>query len=562
LWIELLKSSYYKAPGFTELETLPNIDINIKCGNSLISRYALDADLKKALQKSKWNINAYRIAVQSYRNTKSKDDKHEIEKLIDDIKNSFETEIQLNDKRFRKLRDLQEELMGVTTQGSLFERTKKEQADWNKKVTSLTEAIKKQEEIIENIRNNAIYKNAFEWRFEFPEVLNNNGDFEGFDVVIGNPPYIGIEDIEWDYRRYYESIYKTAVGRFDIYSLFIERGLQTKKPIGFLGYIIPAKFINNKYSVVARKMLCAQHCINVIIIDAKVFDKAQVNSTIIEAYNSGGPGNIYRAHEMIDSLVYPISASSIQSILDDKQSIFRLKINTSYDSLINKIERGTFKIREIAEVKDGIVAGVVKDILYLPKKINGFCEPLYFGKHLSRYHITETNTFVDYQPTKMMDEEIKRKSGKRPGLWMRDKNIFKRNKILTRFVAKEIIATFDDQNRYYEHTLHGTTIFDKRFNPKFVVGILNSKLINFYYKRTNSDGGNIFPQVRISSSENLPIKLANEELQKTFEKLVVDIMLYKSKGHDTTDLENQIDTLVYKLYDITPEEQKIIEGKE
>ena len=76
LWIELLKSAYYKADSeFKELETLPNIDINIKCGNSLISRYALDADIKQALKKSKWNISSYRLAVMAYRNAENKEQK-------------------------------------------------------------------------------------------------------------------------------------------------------------------------------------------------------------------------------------------------------------------------------------------------------------------------------------------------------------------------------------------------------------------------------------------------------------------------------------------------------
>ena len=92
LWIELLKNAYYKAPDFTELETLPNIDINIKCGNSLISRYALDADFKKLLKSSKWSINSYRIAVASYRNAKSKEEKRELESLILKIKQDFRSE--------------------------------------------------------------------------------------------------------------------------------------------------------------------------------------------------------------------------------------------------------------------------------------------------------------------------------------------------------------------------------------------------------------------------------------------------------------------------------------
>src|SRR4030042_752026 len=92
LWIELLKNAYYKTPGsdHRELETLPNIDINIKCGNSLISRYPLDADIKKALRDSRWSVDSYRIAVMTYRNAQSKDEKREMEKLIEKIKNDFE----------------------------------------------------------------------------------------------------------------------------------------------------------------------------------------------------------------------------------------------------------------------------------------------------------------------------------------------------------------------------------------------------------------------------------------------------------------------------------------
>ena len=88
LWIELLKNAYYK--NATELETLPNIDINIKCGNSLVSRFAIDADLKQALKKSKWTIDSYRIAVDTYRNAESKEQKREMERLIADIKSISE----------------------------------------------------------------------------------------------------------------------------------------------------------------------------------------------------------------------------------------------------------------------------------------------------------------------------------------------------------------------------------------------------------------------------------------------------------------------------------------
>ena len=174
LWIELLKNAYYKNE--TELETLPNIDINIKCGNSLISRYSLDADIKKALKNSKWSIESYRLAVMTYRNARSKEVKHGMEKLINDIKSDFESEIAANDKRFLKLNLAKGELFSLSNQQQLFALGKTEKANWNKKVNKLSTEIRKLETELEEIRNNKIYKNAFEWRFEFPEVLNDKGE--------------------------------------------------------------------------------------------------------------------------------------------------------------------------------------------------------------------------------------------------------------------------------------------------------------------------------------------------------------------------------------------------
>ncbi|NQZ78668.1 MAG: type II restriction endonuclease, partial [Ekhidna sp.] len=194
LWIELLKNAYYK--NATELETLPNIDINIKCGNSLVSRFDIDADLKQALKKSKWSIDSYRVAVDTYRNAQNKEQKREMERLIADIKSDFRSEISLNDPKAKRLRKLSGELFQLTNQGQLFEMSKKEKAAWNKKVKKLTEQTNKLEAEIEEIKANKIFENAFEWRFEFPEVLNDDGDFVGFDVVIGNPPYIYNRDLD------------------------------------------------------------------------------------------------------------------------------------------------------------------------------------------------------------------------------------------------------------------------------------------------------------------------------------------------------------------------------
>lgn len=234
LWIELLKNAYYR--NANELETLPNIDINIKCGNSLISRFDMDSDLKEALKKSKWSVENYRIAVNTYRNAKSKEQKREMEQLISDIKSNFRSEISLNDPKAKRLRKISGELFQMTNQQQLFEMSKKENSDWKKKEKELTLESKKLETEIEEIKANKIFENAFEWRFEFPEVLNKDGNFLGFDVVIGNPPYIYNRDLDKIHRNFFKTKYNQAD---DLYIYFTFLSKRIAKDSGYITMITP-----------------------------------------------------------------------------------------------------------------------------------------------------------------------------------------------------------------------------------------------------------------------------------------------------------------------------------
>lgn len=576
LWIELLKNAYYKFPsaggvaegrgGFSSghehrhLETLPNIDINIKCGNSLIARFGLDADLKKALKQSKWNIESYKLAVDTYRNAESKEQKKDMERLIADIKGNFRSEIATNDPKKLTLEKKKGELFNYTQQVGLFERSKKEQTAWNKTVNTLSAEVQKLETDIEEIKNNKIYENAFEWRFEFPEVLNDDGDFVGFDVVIGNPPYVGIEDINWNYRRFYETIYKTASGRFDLYSLFIEKAMQIKKPNGAFTYIIPGKFLNNRQFVEARKLLCVNHGVTVVKIDDKVFEDAQVDSVIVENYPEFNAK--YKALKLTTINLDVLSDISIEDIANNSDYIFRLEVNNSSEFLINKIQENTLKIKDIAEVKDGIVAGAIKDLLFAEKEIDADSKKIYFGKNISRYHLNNTKIWVNYKPEVMMAYEVERKNGKRAGLWMRDIKIFEREKIIYRKVGKELIATFAERGVFYEQTVHSCHITNKEYATKFILGLFNSSLFKYYYHNVNSQGGDIFPQIRISSVENLPIKITSLENQQPFIEKVNQILTQKqaNPSADTSILEREIDEMVYALYGLNEDEIAVVEG--
>jgi len=244
LWIELLKNAYYKEDSnFLELETLPNIDINIKCGNSLLSRFPLDADLSKALKSIKYDIKAYRGFVNDYKNEKSREVKRGLQQIIDAIKSDFRTEILKNDPKVIRLSKLSGDLYNLLNQTKLFGEDAKQKRVRKEKQQKLEADITKLSQEIEAIKTNALYKNAFEWRFEFPEVLNNKGEFEGFDLIIGNPPYIK----EYDNREAFNGLRNLECyqGKMDIWYLFGALGLKLLKPNCNLCYIATNNWVTN-----------------------------------------------------------------------------------------------------------------------------------------------------------------------------------------------------------------------------------------------------------------------------------------------------------------------------
>ena len=279
LWIELLKNAYYKTE--TELETLPNIDINIKNGNSLVSRFPLNSDLKSAFKKSKITVDDYKNAVRDYKDAESKEKKRNLEHFLEELKASFRTEISLNSKEVKDLTVLRAEFFTKYGSEQLFAESLSKAQQKNKK--DLEGKITKLESVLAEIKDNRIYQNAFEWRFEFPEVLNSDGDFIGFDVIIGNPPYIQLQKLREDSdileKRGFETFAKTG----DIYSLFYEQGFNVLKKNGLLMYITSNKWMRAAYGESLRKFF-AEKTNPLTLIDFsgnQIFDTATVDTNIL-----------------------------------------------------------------------------------------------------------------------------------------------------------------------------------------------------------------------------------------------------------------------------------------
>jgi len=558
LWIELLKNAYYK--NITELETLPNIDINIKCGNSLVSRFEIDSDLKQALKKSKWTIDSYRIAVDTYRNAQSKEQKREMEKLITDIKSDFRSEISLNDPKVKKLRKLSGELFQMTQQQQLFEMSKKEKAAWNKKVAKLAEDTKKLEIEIEEIKANKIFENAFEWRFEFPEVLNDEGDFVGFDVVIGNPPYGALfNETE---KSYIKSNYQFCDYQFDIYMTFFERSYDLLKDLSQLCFIVPNTWLLNLKTPNIRKLLFTSFNMhNVRAYNFPVFEEAVVDTIIVSAEKKKDiTGSmtvqiIDRNGDLIENKFAKKELSeNYQSHVNIYLSDFASKIDFKFSTLLKldnvaKITQGTKPFQKgKGKPKQDEKTMQEKPFVQSFKKDETF-RPLLRGSLINKYVITwNDDYYISF------------------GDWLAEPRYSASydapEKIIIRQTGSSLIATIDNQQFVVRDNLYTIISTNKEYSEYIILACLNSKLLNWYYQNiVNNEVGEALAQVKRGHLATLPIPKINSSVFSTIESLIKEVLNLKQDNNsaDTESLESKIDLLVYQLYDLTEEEIKIIE---
>ncbi len=600
LWIELLKSAYYK--NATELETLPNIDINIKCGNSLISRFAIDADLGKALNKSKWTIESYRLAVDTYRNAQNKEQKREMEKLISDIKSDFRSEISFNDSRVKRLKKISGEIFTMANQTQMFEMTKKEKAEWNTKLKKLSLEEKKLETQIAEIKNNVIYEDAFEWRFEFPEVLNDKGDFVGFDVVMGNPPYVPLQHIPKESEEISKLGFQTFHRTADLYVLFCERGNQILRQAGIFSMIIPNKWISARYGINLRTYLI-QNTNPVKIIDFEkvfIFDEAVVFVCIFE----------FQKIKYLNQLKgIKILNNEELATFDDMFKNHKIQINNisknPWEIVNSSILKINSKIEDIGtplsqwkgiEFYRGITTGYNmafhidqerKDkIISEGKNSSQLIKPLLRGKDIKRYNYQYQNLFIiftkrgleidnypeikkhlaEYYEDLLPKNKRSEKKGRKPGNYkwyeIQDNTAyyreFEKEKIVWIEISDKANYTFDSRGMY----LTNSAYFISGRSLEYLLAVLNSKLCDFYFfQKTATIAGGRKRYTKQYVEQNC-IPDIEEESQKPFIDLVNQILILRNVDFksDTKELESQIDQLVYQLYGLTEEEITIVEN--
>ncbi|MDO9538195.1 MAG: TaqI-like C-terminal specificity domain-containing protein, partial [Thermoplasmata archaeon] len=535
-WLSLIVDEEKKE----NIQPLPNLDYKIMCGNSLLEEFEgvklFDEKMLGKQKRSKQDeINELDAKIEELRKQlvliKNLKEKKNIEAKIRKLKQErifTDTKKEGDQISISEAESEKKIKQHIALQNRFFneqDRNKKktlrdnmDRIEWELIETTLREQGKF--ETINRIDRKNRAKPFFLWKLNFAEVFQRENP--GFDVVIANPPYVQIKQISQEYKKIYENVYEFTNGRFNIFYLFIElSGKRLTRKYGISSFIVPDRLLlNTQCSNLRAWLLKQQTILEMDSFKEGVFESAVVDNILMFFKNDMKIYEYLNIKNKIEPYELNLRKSKlvpITSFIESPNMQFDLGYNPKRFMLTRKIREQSIKLGEISDIRDGIIQSKIPDVLFLKKPVDQDSKKLLFGKDVNRYTIHFNNNWVNYKPDAMMKIELQRGGG---GLRLRKKEIFERNKILTRQTADKIIGAFDINEYYYSNTLHGTTITDKEFSPFFILANLNSSLINWYYKNTTAEGGKVFAQVKIEILNLLPIKKATEIQQKPFVQLV------------------------------------------
>ncbi|EPN6762961.1 DUF7149 domain-containing protein [Campylobacter coli] len=636
LWIELLKHSFYQSfddENYHDLKTLPNIDINIKCGNSLVSYFETGKSLSH-YPNIKERMSKYKRIVKDYKEG-FYTDKNLIAKEIKNLQESFKN-FCLKDKFNKEIKQLTNGANEYSKKygdfladehhdekfKSFFSKNMFEFSFDEKVAIKEFANLKKEYDNIFNLESN----HPFEWRFEFPEILDDDGNFKGFDLIIGNPPYIK----EAENKELFTNTKKlrTYQGKMDIWYHFVGRGFDILKNNGYLAFIATNNWVTNSGAKKLRNIVLEESQILSLVDFSSfmVFDSASIQTMIMQFQKIKPPKN-YEIHFSKITTQTPIYDDAINLLKNEKtQNNEILKINltpkkfidktlnftkSDYEELFNKIQKyGKFYLEE-REVAQGIVypqeninkksleilgnnfylgQGIQKltneevENLNLLKNEKILLKPIFESDNIQKYFVKRYNYFwviytnssfknpnsMDNYPNlkKHLDKfkKVITSDNKPYGLHRaRDEKFFTGSPriVALRKCVGEPKFSYVDFDCYVSATFY--VIKTQRINVKYLTAILNSKLIAFWLKHKGKMQGNNY-QIDKEPLLNIPIVTINSKNQKIADELInlVDEILKakeQDKNANTSPLEEKINNMVYKIYNLTEEEIKIIEGK-
>ena len=382
----------------------------------------------------------------------------------------------------------------------------------------------------------------FLWHTWFHDVFSRPSK-EGFDIVIGNPPYgASLTNTE---KKIYRLLYPETQFKIDTYSLFLLLSIRLLKENGYSYMIIPNTLLDNYFEEEVRKVLLRNKIYEINDLSDKVFDTAVVHSMIFAFCRRPSENckiRVSTSSKLDDiNITIPSSYFSIQP-----QHSFSIR-SYGNDDLIRKLRAGSVRLFDVLDIRQAIKSGNDKQYITDAVGIDGNYQPILRGKDINRFSITDPHLYLQY--------------GKHLAC-PRNKEIFEQPKILIREAGSVITATYDDNNFYIMSSLYNAILRDKAFSLKYLLGLLNSRLFQFLmYKLTFEKTRGAFTKAKIFHYYELPVKDCSPVSQQEIIGTVDDILAEKKKNPmvNVGNLEFRLNKLVYDLYGLTDDEIRIVE---
>lgn len=407
----------------------------------------------------------------------------------------------------------------------------------------------------------------FSWKKKFPNVFKNGG----FDVVIGNPPYVQLAMYNWfdgKQKQYLLSKYCSSMGRMNTFGFFIEQGINLLSEKGKLGFIIPNTILTQEYYQELRKLILKEtHIDNIVSYENLIFADAVVETTtlILSKGSSKAKSDISFYNKDGNYSVKTISQETYK--LTHKNQ-FRVSYEEADALVKNKIDKGSnLNFNDIGEINQAIALKADRAAYLFPKKISEKYKPVLDGREILRYQTNWAGKYLKYDINVIH-------SCKREDIFLSKEKIFFRR------VSASLIATLDTDQFYALNTL---VTINKKVNVehdiKFILGLFNSKLINYYYTKFLKSTKKVFSEIQARQIGELPVPSINfqkKEDKTNHDEIIknVNLLLKLNKEIKSEKLptkidqlksrieysEEKINKLVYELYNLSEKEIKIIEG--
>jgi len=401
-------------------------------------------------------------------------------------------------------------------------------------------------------------KNPFNWEEKFPDVFKQGG----FDVVIGNPPYVTTKygKMSENLKKFYLENYESAYDKLDLYVLFIEKAIKIAKQNGIIAFITPWNFLANFYSFKIRKFLLDNvkiilfnklppNIFGNIVVDNIIFlfekDKNNKNNPILfdDAFNK-------KDKKYLNQDIY----------MQNEKNVFAFPQNTESTEILNKMKNGSKPLGKITLNYIGIMTGGQKDMI-ASSPIFKNSKPVLGGKNINRWGYFNRGNFVNFDKSKIHSND-------------NEEVYLSKKKILLRKTGRQLVACIDKNQFFTIQSLYNVVVKDKKYTEEYLLSLLNSKLITYIYNKFFITNPEVFPYIKRRHLDQLPIKMLSLRQQKPFIALVnkilelnIELKAYdkdSNKWHSIREevekTDKKIDEEVYRLYDLTPEEIEIVEN--